>query len=349
MKKYVPLRSRSGKFSLLLERKTVLVTFLLVLLTFLIVILSGSIGKTLLNPLEVIKIVLSNGNYDNTFIVESLRMPRVVLALLVGAGLGVSGAILQGIIGNPLASPDIIGITGGASVAAVTFITYFSASVSIGSLPFVAFGGAALVSLLIYFLAWNKGVSPIRLVLIGIGLAFSTDALTTLMVVLGPAYTTSNAYLWLTGSIYAANWDTVNTLWPWLIIFIPAALFFAKAVNVQGLGDHTATGLGASVQKHRFILLLISVALAGSSVAAAGGIGFVGLIAPHISRKLVGNSFGSVALVSAFIGGLVVALADLLARTAFLPLDIPAGVFTAAIGAPFFIYLLYRNRNTKAY
>ena len=132
---------------------------------------------------------------------------------------------------------------------------------------------------------------------------------------------------------------------PWVLIFVPLALLFSRKVNVQELGDQVALGLGSRVQLHRFTLLFISVALAGSAVAFAGGIGFVGLIAPHIARKLVGRSFGILVPVSALIGGLIVILADVVARTAFLTLDLPAGVFVSGIGAPFFIFLLYRNRN----
>lgn len=149
----------------------------------------------------------------------------------------------------------------------------------------------------------------------------------------------------MTGSIYGTNWKVVMYLLPWLAIFLPLAIIFGRSLNAQQLGDEVATGIGHPVQKHRVLLLLISVALAGAAVAAGGAIGFVGLLAPHIGRKMVGPSMGVLLPVSGLIGALIVLLADWVARTAFAPLDLPVGIFTAAVGAPFFIYLLYMNRN----
>jgi iron complex transport system permease protein len=344
MKDYRSIRNKSGTISFLLEKKAVRIFLLLVCLSLLLFILGLSVGSTMISPIAIVQQLLGIGNGEHTFIIETLRLPRMLLSLLVGMALGVSGLILQGIIRNPLASPDIIGITGGASVAAVYFITYFS-DVSLKWLPLVAITGAGIVSLIIYLLAWKKGVTPIRLVLIGIGVQAAMGALVTMMIVLSPTYSTSEAYIWLTGSVYGANWENVYSMLPWVVIFVPLALLFSRAVNAQELGDQVAVGLGSRVQLHRFALLFVSVALAGSAVAFAGGIGFVGLIAPHIARKLVGRSFGSLVPVSALMGGLIVILADVVARTAFLPLDLPAGVFVSGIGAPFFIYLLYRNRH----
>lgn len=344
MKNYRSIRNRSGTISFLLEKKAVMIFLVLVCLSLLLFIMGLSVGSTFISPIAIVQQLLGIGNSEHTFVIETLRLPRMILSLLVGMALGVSGLILQGIIRNPLASPDIIGITGGASVAAVFFITYFS-EVSLKWLPLIAIIGAGIVSLIIYLLAWKNGVTPIRLVLIGIGVQAAMGSLVTMMIVLSPTYSTSEAYIWLTGSVYGANWENVYSMLPWVLIFVPLALLFSRAVNVQELGDQVALGVGSRVQLHRFALLFVSVALAGSAVAFAGGIGFVGLIAPHIARKLVGRSFGSLVPVSALIGGLIVVLADVVARTAFLPLDLPAGVFVSGIGAPFFIYLLYRNRH----
>lgn len=346
MNKYITFRNKSGSISFQINKKTMLVFFSLVGLTLLTVVISLSIGSTMINPLKVFKHLVGAGSGEYTFIIDSLRLPRIILALFVGAALGVSGLILQGIIHNPLASPDIIGITGGASAAAVLFISLFSGILSIRWLPVAAILGAGAVSLLIYFLSWKNGINPLRLVLIGIGIAAAMNALTTLIIVFSPITTTQKAYTWLTGSVYGASWGDVYSILPWIVIFIPFAQFFSRTLNVQEFEEQVARGLGLKVQLHRFSLLFISVALAGSAVAFAGGIGFVGLIAPHISRKLVGRSFAGLIPVSAMTGGLIVVLADLIARTIFLPLDLPAGVLVSGIGAPFFIYLLYRNRNS---
>lgn len=345
MSNHMTVRGRGGRASFSAGRRTVVAISILFVLSLLLFIAGLSMGSEFISPIEVFKHLLGMGTGEHSFVIDTLRLPRMLLSLLVGAALGISGLILQGIVRNPLASPDIIGVTGGASVAAVVFIVYFSGTISIKWLPLAAILGAAVISLLIYALAWKKGVSPIRLVLIGIGIAAATGASTTMMIVLSSTASLNKAYVWMTGSVYGANWDEVYAMLPWLLVCVPLALFFSKSVNVQELGDQAAIGLGARVQLHRFCLLIISVALAGSAVAFAGGIGFVGLIAPHIARKIVGRSFARLVPVCAMIGGLIVCTADIIARTAFLPLDVPAGVFTAGIGAPFFIYLLFKNRN----
>lgn len=345
MNRQLPFRSRSGRLSFLVPRRTVRVTVLAAALLAVALIASVGIGSRLISPAELLRAAMGQGTAETMLILGTLRLPRILAAVLVGMALGVSGAILQGLIRNPLASPDMIGITGGAAFAAVAYLTYFSGQVGIAWLPVAAFLGAALISLVIYALAWKQGVTPTRLVLIGIGISAATGALTMLMIALSPIQAAGQAYIWLTGSVYGASWENVYTLLPWVAVFIPFALVYARHINVQELGDDMAKGLGAPVQRHRFVLLLVSVALAGSAVSVAGAIGFVGLIAPHIARKLVGPSFGGLIPTAALLGGLLVVTADAVARTAFQPQDVPAGVFTAAIGAPFFIYLLYRNRN----
>lgn len=344
MKRYTILRSKTDKTSFFIENRAFIVVICLLLLSLLLLILGLSVGSTFIHPLSIVKHLIGTGDGEYTFIIQTLRLPRMILAFLAGISLAISGLILQGIVRNPLASPDIIGITGGAKVAAVTFITFFS-TVSIRWLPVVAIIGAGVASFLIYMLAWKKGVNPIRLVLIGIGIEAGMGALVTMMMVLSPTYSTSEAYIWLTGSVYGANWNDVFSMLPWVLIFSPIAILLARRINLQELGDDLAMGLGSNVQLNRFILIFISVALAGSAVGFVGGIGFVGLISPHIARKLVGRTFGSLAPVSALVGGLIVMLADIIARTLFLPLDLPAGVFVSGIGAPFFIFLLYKNRN----
>ncbi|MFD1737718.1 FecCD family ABC transporter permease [Bacillus salitolerans] len=345
MGNFFSVRNKSGSVSFHLHKKTVIISFILLFFSSLLFIVGLSIGSTVISPFVVIQQLLGFGTGEHDFTINTLRLPRALLSLLVGAALAVSGLILQGIVRNPLASPDIIGITGGASVGAITFIVTLSGVVSIKWLPLAAILGAGLVSIVIYLLSWKNGITPIRLILIGIGVAAAMNALTTMMIVLSEIASATKAYLWLTGSIYGANWQDVYSMLVWVVIFLPLALLFSRTINVKELGDDVASGLGVKVQLYRFFLLFISVALAGSAVAFAGGIGFVGLIAPHIARKLIGRSVQGLVPVSALIGGILVLVADVIARTAFLPLDIPAGVFTAGIGAPFFIYLLYKNRN----
>jgi len=345
MKPNLLFRNKSDSISVQIEKKSVIVICLLFLLVILSVAVGTGIGNTMITPMEVIVTIFGRGSGEYDFIIQTLRLPRVLASLFVGAALGISGVILQGMIRNPLASPDIIGITSGASFAAVAFITFLGGIVSIKFLPIAAISGAILVSLLIYLLSWRSGITPIRLVLIGIGMSAIMGAGTTFMLVMSPIFSLGKAYIWLTGSVYGASWADVCMMASVLFIIVPLVLFLARSLSLQELGDDIAIGLGIHVHLHRFLLLLFSVLLAGFAVSIAGAIGFVGLIAPHIARKLVGRPFGSLILVSALIGSALVFNADLVARTAFFPLDIPAGVFTAGIGAPFFIYLLFKNRN----
>ena len=351
MSKYKNFRLLNGKVSFLLDRKAGLTFIVLMIIAFIVFVVSTAIGEMKINPLTVLKVFVGSGPEMETLIISSFRLPRIIIALLVGISLAVAGGILQGMIRNPLASPDVLGITGGASVAVVAFLALFSdesnaLTVSITWLPLAAFLGAGVVAFLVYFLAWKNGVSPIRLVLIGIGISTLMQALTTLMMIMGPIYQASQANIWITGTVYGSNWSNVATLLPWAVVFLIIAFAAARTINIQELGDEVATGLGGKIQKQRFFLLMISTALIGGSVAFAGGIGFVGLMAPHMARRLVGSSFGALLPASALIGGILVMLADLIGRTMFSPLEIPAGVFTAGIGAPYFIYLLFKTRNT---
>jgi iron complex transport system permease protein len=350
MSKYKNIRFLNGKISFLLDRKASVTFIVLLLVAFIVFVVSTAVGEMKINPLTVLKVFGGVGPEMETLIITSFRLPRIIIALIVGISLAVAGGILQGMIRNPLASPDVLGITGGASVAVVAFLALFSnesnaLTVSINWLPLAAFLGAGVVGFLVYFLAWKNGVSPIRLILIGIGISTLMQALTTLMMIMGPIYQASQANIWITGTVYGSNWSNVATLLPWAVIFLMIAFAAARTINIQELGDEVATGLGGKIQRQRFFLLMISTALIGGSVAFAGGIGFVGLMAPHMARRLVGSSFGALLPASALIGGILVMLADLIGRTMFSPLEIPAGVFTAGIGAPYFIYLLFKTRN----
>ncbi|MGS2779324.1 FecCD family ABC transporter permease [Robertmurraya sp. GLU-23] len=350
MKQYQNLRWFQGKVSILIDRKASFVMLCLLLVTMVVFIISTGLGDMKINPVTVVSVFFGGGTEMEKLVVQSFRLPRIIVALVVGMSLAVAGGILQGMIRNPLASPDVLGITGGASTAVVLFLAIFSndsnaLTVSIQWMPLAAFIGSAVAGLLVYIFAWKNGVSPVRLVLIGIGLSALFQALTTMMMLLGPIYRASQANIWITGTVHGSTWTNVFTIVPWALTLMLVAFFMARKVNVLGLGDDVATSVGTSVQKLRFMLLLISTALIGSSVAFAGGIGFVGLMAPHMARRLVGSVYGALLPVSALIGAILVMVADLIGRTMFSPLEIPAGVFTAGIGAPYFIYLLFKTRN----
>ncbi|MFC1464223.1 MAG: FecCD family ABC transporter permease [Candidatus Brachytrichaceae bacterium NZ_4S206] len=338
------LTLRTRVISLRVNRRVPLVALVTLLATLAVMIVNIGVGEYPIAPLDVVKTALRIGdtNKDYDFIVNTLRLPRMLVAVGVGVALGVSGAIMQGLTRNPLASPDILGISAGAGLTAVALIVIVK-NVPAGVIPFAAFAGAGLVALLIYLLAWRKGDSPIRMVLIGIGLGAIAGAGTSFMITFGNAYDVQRALVWLTGSVYARSWEELHALLPWLIVFVPAAVLMARHLNVLNLGEEVAMSLGSKVSAQRGLLILVSVALAGASVAAAGTIGFIGLMAPHIARKLVGVQHEGLLPISGVIGGFILVAADLVGRTIFAPIELPAGLVVAVIGAPFFVYLLILN------
>jgi iron complex transport system permease protein len=347
MNRLISFRARNVRALLALRFKPAAIVLLLLMGCLLTSVVSIGLGEMRISPVNVVRGVIGLGGDDYTLVIRKPRLPRVAVALLAGASLAAAGAILQGMIRNPLASPDILGVTGGASVAAIAFMNYLLGTVTIRLLPAAAMLGGIIVAGLLYALAWRRGVTPMRLVLVGVGVSALMSGMTTMLMLFNPRNEASQAYFWLTGSVYGANWEHVLTLLPWTALLLPWAFIMARQINVLQLGDEVATGAGSHVERNRLLLLLISVALAASAVAVAGGIGFVGLIAPHMARKLAGANFRAILPVAVLLGAIVVVLADLAGRVLFLPMDVPAGVFTSAVGAPFFIYLLYARRNAR--
>ena len=343
---WLVLRSKQVPLSIRVDRRVPAIVFVLAVISFAVLVLSVGYGEYPISPLSVIKTLLGfdTSNSDYGFVIYTLRLPRVITAFLVGMALAVAGTILQGLTRNPLAAPEIVGVVAGAGLAAVTLIVLFPA-IPVSLLPIVAFAGALIAALLVYWLSWNGGSLPIRFILVGVGIEAIASAFTSLMITFGNINDVSQALVWLAGSVYGRTWEHIQALLPWLIVLLPLALVSARELNTLNLGDEVARGLGSRVEWQRGLLLLISVALAGASVATAGTIGFVGLMAPHLARQLVGTSHESLIPTAALLGGLIVALADFLGRSLFAPIELPCGVVTAAVGAPYFLYLLYRNRN----
>ena len=344
-KQWLIIRPKGFPISFHLDRRVPLILLILTLVTLLAMVLSVSYGEYPISPVDVVKTLLgiptTNGDY--AFIINTLRLPRTIVAFLVGVGLAIAGTITQGITRNPLAAPGIIGVNAGATLAAVSLIILLpNASVSL--LPFAAFGGALAVAILIYLLAWQGGSSPVRLILVGIGFSLIASALTDITITFGEINTVSQALVWLAGSVYGRSWSQVMALLPWIVIFGSMALLLTRELNTLNLGDEVARGLGSRVEWQRGLLLLTGVALAGASVATAGAVGFVGLMSPHLGRQLVGASHEGLLPVSAMMGGMLVVVADLLGRVLFAPLELPCGIITAAIGAPYFVYLLISQR-----
>jgi len=306
---------------------------------------SVSYGESAIAPLDVVKTLfgIKTANPNDAFVIFVLRLPRILTALLVGVGLAIAGTLTQGITRNPLAAPSIIGVNAGASLAAVTLLILLP-NTPPAALPFAAFGGAIAVSLLIYLFAWQGGSSPLRLILVGVGFSLIGGAFTNILIALGQVNRANQALVWLAGSVYGRTWEQVLALFPWIAIGGILAFCWARELNVLHLGDETARGLGSRVERQRGFLLLLAAALAGASVATAGTIGFVGLMAPHLARQLVGPTHEELLPTAALLGGTMVVLADLLGRVLFAPLELPCGTIAAIIGAPYFLYLLIRDR-----
>jgi iron complex transport system permease protein len=344
VKPWLSIRPSRFPVSFRVDRRVTAVLVALVAIALLSLIFNVSQGEYPVPPWDVVKTILGfPASPDYAFVVNTLRLPRALVALLVGMGLATAGTILQGLTRNPLAAPEIIGINSGASLVAVALIVLFP-QVALGWLPVAAFLGGLGAAIAIYLLAWNGDSSPLRLILVGIGLTSLTEAFTSLIITFGNIYDVSQALVWLTGSVYGRSWEHLWPLLPWLAVFLPLTLVLARDLDILNLGDDLAQGLGSRVEWTRSLLLLCTVALAGASVATAGTIGFVGLMAPHLGRQLVGPSHAGLIPVAALTGACIVELADVAGRLAFAPIEIPCGVITAVIGAPYFLWLLYRDR-----
>jgi iron complex transport system permease protein len=311
-------------------------------------VLSVGIGEVALSPHAVVATLLGQGAPADEFVVLELRLPRALVALGVGAALAVSGAVLQGLTRNPLAAPEIVGVAAGANVAAVVVIVVLPAT-PVALLPAAAFLGAMAAGILVYALAWRGGSAPTRLLLVGIGITTVGYA-----VVIGVISTVdevihaSQLVTFMAGSVYGTGRTELRALLPWLLVLIPATLATARHLDALRLGDAVARALGVRIERERLLLLTLAAALAAVAVAVAGPVGFVGLMAPHIARRLVGWSHAAVLPVAALVGAAIVVVADTLARTAFAPVDIPVGVVTAVVGAPYLVWLLLRTQPRPA-
>ncbi|WP_241211400.1 FecCD family ABC transporter permease [Amphibacillus jilinensis] len=324
---------------------TILIIILLIFISFMI---SMNTGYIRLSPLQLLETLIGMGTEQQNLILFEFRLPRIVISVLVGMGLALAGCVLQGVSGNPLADPGILGINSGAGLAVVLFISFFpsTSDVPVMFLPVLAFIGAGVTAIIIYALSYKRGegISPTRLMLTGVAIAAGISAA---MIILTLRLTPDNyqfVAVWLAGSIWGSNWMFVLSLLPWLLILIPYIFIKARVLNTLNLGEVTATGLGVNIEKERLFLLAAAVALAGSSVSVSGGIGFIGLIAPHLARQLVGGKHQFVIPAAAALGALLLLVADTIGRWFIQPSEIPAGIVVAVIGAPYFLYLLAKSK-----
>ncbi|ETS93752.1 iron ABC transporter permease [Veillonella sp. AS16] len=274
-------------------------------------------------------------------IIWNIRLPRNIVAAFVGASLAVSGAILQAVMKNPLADPQIVGVSSGAGLAGVIVLILFPGYDYI--VPLVAFLGAMGAALMVYALAWKNGIRPSRIILAGVAVAaFLGSGISALLVFYGDRV--QGALLWMVGGLSARSWPQVEVLFPYATVGLILACLGAKRLTILSLGDETAKGLGLKVEQTRFVMTAVAALLAAGAVSIAGLIGFVGLVVPHMLRLIIGNDYAYLLPGSALLGALVLVVSDTVGRVIASPIEIPVGIIMAFFGAPFFLYLLRRDR-----
>ncbi|MBZ8175628.1 FecCD family ABC transporter permease [Staphylococcus delphini] len=302
-------------------------------------LLSMMFGSDVIRFSEVIAYFINPSASAYQFTLEVLRLPRITLAILAGTALGLSGLLLQNVLKNPIASPDIIGVTGGASLSAVLFITWFS-HLSIHLLPLFAITGGTVAMLILMSFQMNRQIRPSTLIIIGIALQTVLMGVTQGLLLTTKQLSASKAYTWLVGSLYGASFQDSLILCGALLLMTPLLWVIIPRMKIAALNDSVATGLGLHIQQTRLLQIIVATLLVSVAISFVGNIGFIGLIAPHIAKTLIRTSTVKQFIMTACIGAISLMVADLIGRTLFLPKEVPAGVFIAAFGAPFFIYLL---------
>ncbi|WCO68794.1 iron chelate uptake ABC transporter family permease subunit [Iamia majanohamensis] len=321
------------------QARSVAVTLVVLLAAFLVFAWSLTVGDFPIPLSDVLATLVGRGSEDGDFIIRTLRLPRGLTGLLVGAGFGLAGAIFQRIARNPLASPDIIGINAGAAAAAVFTIVVVSGTSD--QVTWGALVGSLATAVAIYLLAYRKGVTGYRLVLVGIGITAMLGSVTSYLLTRAEIYDAQKATVWLTGSLNGRGWEHVRPVTLALVVLVPVAVALARHLRLLEMGDDAARGLGTRVEPVRAALLLTGVALAAVCTASAGPIAFVALVAPQIARRLTGGRTLAL-LPAAACGALLMTAADLVARRLFAPTELPVGILTAVLGAPYLLYLLAR-------
>ncbi len=321
--------------------KRILKIVFIYIIFFVSLLVGVSQGSLKINVIEVINAIFFETDTLNHSIIFNVRLPRNLIAAMVGINLAVSGVTLQGVMNNPLASPSIIGISSGAGFMAFVIMILFPEYSYL--VPIGAFIGAIATAFLIYTLAWKNGVSPIRLILSGVAVSSFLGAGINILMTFYPERV-SGGLAFMIGGLSGKTWPDFHLIWPYTLIAGLLCLLLSNQINVLQLGDEVATGLGLSVEKIRSLFIVLAAFLAASAVSVAGLLGFVGLIVPHIARMIVGSDYRYLYPATIGLGGAVLVACDVLARMMFDPIELPVGVIMAVLGAPFFLYLLRERK-----
>lgn len=302
-------------------------------------LLGNAKGTIAISIHRIFEVIMTDDGSTERMVIWNIRLPRMILAGLVGINLALAGAMLQGVMGNPLADPGIIGISSGAGLFGIAILVIFPQYQQLVTLA--AFVGAMLAAFIIYILAWKGGIQPIRIILAGVAVSalFGAGISGTLVFFSDRVH---GALTFMNGSLSARSWPEVQTILPYTIAGLLLVMIFAEKLNILILGDDVARGIGLHVEATRLGFTALAALLAASAVSVVGLLGFVGLIVPHSVRLIIGNNYKYMFPASALFGAALVMLSDTFARTVLSPTEIPVGIVMAVLGAPFFLYLLRR-------
>lgn len=329
------------------KQRIVLVTAIIVLC--LAIVWNLTTGEYAMSYRRIIQTFFGQGNAADQLILIDFRLPRMLITLMAGIALSLSGVILQSVTNNPLAEPGILGINAGSGFAIALFISVgqIQADQFAYVLPIISMIGGLLTAFAIFILSYqgNKGLSPASMVLIGVGMSTAlSGAALTLMSTFDKDQSEFIA-TWLAGNIWGDTWLFVFAFLPWLIILVPIVIFKSETLNILNTSDTIAKSVGVPLNKARILLILIAVLLSSAAVSVAGAIGFIGLMGPHIAKSMVGPRHQLFIPISIVIGALLLIVSDTLGKILLQPSGVPAGLVVAVIGAPYFLYLMYRTRS----
>ncbi len=322
---------------------------LCVLLLLAAVALSIMTGSYSISPSDLLTTLLNKGSRAHTFAIFQIRLPRIVLALLVGSALGVSGTILQGITKNPLAEPGMIGINAGSALFVVLWISHganaYSSSLSDGKvllMPLLAIAGAFCTTAFLYGYSWRNGIRPIRFLLTGVGVNAGITAVISFYQLQMSRGDYNQVLMWTNGSLWGSSWRYILVSAPLILLLLVLVWTHSRTLDILSLGDEGAAALGVSTQRTRIWFLAAAAALAALATAVAGSIAFLGLLGPQIALRIAGVRHRLLLPLAALISSILLIIADMLARNLFSPLEIPVGILVSMIGIPYFIYLMMK-------
>lgn len=333
--------NNSRKYSI---KKGITIILIMFILLIIVAILSINSGKMSLNASEVLNVFKGIGTDQQNLIIYEFRLPRIILAILVGIGMGTSGCILQSLLKNTMASPGTLGISSGSGLFVLLFVVFFASKQGVNPiiLPLLAFIGGITAAIIIFALSYKNGedISPTNLILNGVALSSGYGALTTLLTLRLDEKQMEFMQLWSAGSLWGSEWRYLKVLAPWIIILFIFIFYKSRILNTLNLGNQTAKGLGVNVKSEFILLAFISVAMSSASVALGGNFFFIGMIAPHMGKRLVGPNHKLLLPAASLIAAIIILLADTITRTISFGTSVPTGIIITILSTPYFLYLL---------